>query len=269
MWQLTPILFALLRAEVSRLRDIPHSRETPHERPRQEKERSASGFRVIIARLVQPQSTCRSGFWVLALCVANWLHARKLSSFSRCSCGLPPRTGCCSIVHCAHVIGLAGKNVAFADTSLKMTETHHVKSGTFARSLLGPFWANPFGHPRIWPKPHLARIGDLGVLAMCVLCLQNFGRSLQDFWWVSSRFLVAVFKIHWTSLSPPAGRPLPAQPKISLFAFSLPPEISFSLWGVFSLNFGGVFEGWGAQKCMALGLLCETPATDFLRAMES
>ena len=47
----------------------------------------------------------------------------------------------------------------------------------------------------------------------------------------------------WTAL--PLDRPSPGPPKISLFFFPLPPQNSFfspSL-GVFSLNFGGVFEG--------------------------
>ena len=53
------------------------------------------------------------------------------------------------------------------------------------------------------------------------------------------------------------------RPKISRFFFSLPPEISFFLlWGVFSWNFGGVFEGRGAQMCTfgVLWLSCEAPA---------
>ena len=53
----------------------------------------------------------------------------------------------------------------------------------------------------------------------------------------------------------PLRRPPYARPPKILFFYSL----SLSL-GVFSLNFGGVFEGWGAQMCMAFGLSCETPA---------
>ena len=63
-------------------------------------------------------------------------------------------------------------------------------------------------------KPHLARIGVLSVLVMCVcfkilgvssivcvcvcvLCVVCgvFGGCLQDVWWVSSRCLVGVFKM--------------------------------------------------------------------------
>ena len=46
---------------------------------------------------------------------------------------------------------------------------------------------------------------------------------------------------------PPPDRPSPGPPKISLFFFSLMPEISFFLLslGVFTLNFGGVFEAPG------------------------
>ena len=49
---------------------------------------------------------------------------------------------------------------------------------------------------------------------------------------------------------PSLGRPSPGQPKISLFFFPLPPQSSFlpSL-GVFSLNFGRVFEGQNPQMC--------------------
>ena len=61
----------------------------------------------------------------------------------------------------------------------------------------------------------------------------------------------------WTSLDhlppdpPPPDRPSPGPPKISLFFSSLHRKFHsfFSLWEVFSLNFGGVFEGRGAQMC--------------------
>ena len=89
---------------------------------------------------------------------------------------------------------------------------------------------------------------SVGVFKMFGGCLQDvrwvssrcsvgvfkiFGGCLQDFWWVSSRF----------GASPPDRQ---------IFAlFFLSPAgnfiLSFSLWEVFSLNFGGVFEGRGAQ----------------------
>ena len=120
-------------------------------------------------------------------------------------------------------------------------------------------------------KPHLARISVRSVLAkcvfvcgVCVLCcvccvFKIFGGCLQDFWWVSSRFLVGVFKIFGGCL-----QDLPDRPKFRSF-FSLSRRkfhSEFSLWGVFSLNFGGVFEGRGAQMCMfgVLWLSCEAPA---------
>ena len=82
---------------------------------------------------------------------------------------------------------------------------------------------------------------------------------LQDVWWVSSRFLVVVFKILGLSPGPPIRLTAPpldrlsaGPPKISLF-FSVSRRkfhSFFSLWGVFSLNFGGVFEGRGPEMCM-------------------
>ena len=108
---------------------------------------------------------------------------------------------------------------------------------------------------RIWPNRIWPELVFL-VFWLCVLCL-------QDFLWVSSRFLVCVFKIWgpllWTPSplrrSAPSPRPPPSAgrpharppsarpPKISLFFFLSPAGnfiLSFSLWGVFSLNFGGV-----------------------------
>ena len=85
--------------------------------------------------------------------------------------------------------------------------------GSYESTCISAFGQNAFGQNRIWPKngqsfswphlakphlarisvskcwphfakPHLARIGVLCVLpCVCVLCVQNF-------WWVSSRFLV-------------------------------------------------------------------------------
>ena len=63
-------------------------------------------------------------------------------------------------------------------------------------------------------------------------------------WSVCSRFL-------GLSRTPLRRNALPLdRPKFRSF-FSLPPEIHsfFSLWEVFSLNFGGVFEDWDAQMC--------------------
>ena len=145
-----------------------------------------------------------------------------------------------------------------------------------------------FGHvsqreQRSWPhlakphlaKPHLARICVLSVLAKCVVCVcfvcflacvfKIFGVCLQDFWWVS---LVSVFKIFGGYLqdfwafpldplpllrlsAPSPGPPLRRTAQNFALFLSLPPEISFYLLslGVFSLSFGGVFEGRGAQMC--------------------
>ena len=72
---------------------------------------------------------------------------------------------------------------------------------------------------------------------------------------------VCVVDVFWSSPPdpPPEGpsldRPLDRPPKIFALFFSLPPEISFFLLslGVFSLNFGGVFEDRDAQMC-TLGL---------------
>ena len=70
---------------------------------------------------------------------------------------------------------------------------------------------------------------------------------------MSSRFLVGVFKIFGRLPGPPPLQrttPPPDRPKFrSFFSLSRRKFHSFfSLWGVFSLNFGAVFEGWGAQK---------------------
>ena len=70
-------------------------------------------------------------------------------------------------------------------------------------------------------RSHLARIGVLGVLAVCVCCVFKIsGGCLQDFW------------------ASPSDRPSAGPPKISLFLLLSPaPILAFSL-----------------------GLLCETPA---------
>ena len=63
---------------------------------------------------------------------------------------------------------------------------------------------------------------------------------------------------------PPPGPPSSRPPKISRFFCPLPHNFNsfFPLLGVFSLNFGGVFEGRDPQMCTfgLSGLLCETPA---------
>ena len=65
----------------------------------------------------------------------------------------------------------------------------------------------------------------LVLVCVCVMCVSPFPRTAlpQD--------------------RPSPGPPFPGPPKISLFFFSLPPEISFflPLWEVFSLKFGGGF----------------------------
>ena len=131
-----------------------------------------------------------------------------------------------------------------------------------------PGTALPGGHARIWPNriwPELvflvfwpcvcvSRFWVCSRSCVCVVC-----GVFKIFWWVSSRFLVGVFKILGPLRAPPPPRPPPpldgpsaGPPKISLFFFSLSRRkfhSFFSLWVVFSLNFGGVFEGRGAQLC--------------------
>ena len=77
---------------------------------------------------------------------------------------------------------------------------------------------------------------------LCGGCVQDFWASPPD--------------------PPPLDRPSPGPPKISLFFFSLSRRkfhSFFSLWGVFSLKFGGVVEDRGAQMCTfgAFGLSCK------------
>ena len=64
--------------------------------------------------------------------------------------------------------------------------------------------------------------------------------------------------------APKGGAPKGAGPKLSRFFSPLPPHFrSFCLsLGVFSWNFGGVFEGRRTQMCTfgVLGLSCEVPA---------
>ena len=80
----------------------------------------------------------------------------------------------------------------------------------------------------------------------CVCCVfKIFGGCLQDFWWVSSRFL-------GLSPGPSAGPPLPWT-ALNFVLFLLFPAGNFVLFfpslGVFSLNFGGVFEFRDPQMC--------------------
>ena len=106
------------------------------------------------------------------------------------------------------------------------------------------------------------------VCCVCVLCV-------QDFWWVSSRFLVDVFKIfpspdRLPPDRPSAGPPLrwtappPDRPKSRSFFSSLPPEISFFLLSLRGLlvEFWWCFRRPGRSyvHVWALWLLCETPA---------
>ena len=99
-----------------------------------------------------------------------------------------------------------------------------------------------------WSCPHLAKWhwarSVLGVLAMCV-----------------SRFWVGVFKIlgplRWRTPPPILLRrraPSPGPPKISRFFFLSRRKFHsfFSLWGVFSLIFGGFLKA-GTLKCARLG----------------
>ena len=87
-------------------------------------------------------------------------------------------------------------------------------------------------------------------------------------WWVSSRFLgLSPLRRNAPSLGPlppldrpPLDGPSAEPPRISLFFSLSRPKFHsfFPLWGVFSLNFGGVFEGRGAQMCtFGLWLSCE------------
>ena len=89
-------------------------------------------------------------------------------------------------------------------------------------------------------KPHLARIGILSVLAVCVLCVEDFG-CVQDcvceccvvlcvLCCVVLYVLCVVYVVLLCVV-------------LSLFFFSLSRRkfhSFFSLWGVFSWNFGGV-----------------------------
>ena len=79
--------------------------------------------------------------------------------------------------------------------------------------------------------------------------------------WLWSLWLLLV----WTAPDhPPQDRPSAEPPKISLFfPLSRPPFCSFSVsLGVFSLNFGGVFEGRDPEMCTfgVLGLSCKIVA---------
>ena len=126
-----------------------------------------------------------------------------------------------------------------------------------------PTWAKTdfgqtdFGQNRLWPKPTLAKT-DFGqtdlaktsliccvvccvVLCLCVVCVA---------WVLVSRYQSGVscvgvgFKIWF-------GPPFPwTAQNFALFSLSRRKIRSFlpSL-GVFSLNFGGVFEGWDPQMC--------------------
>ena len=76
------------------------------------------------------------------------------------------------------------------------------------------------------------------------------------------------FKVLVWSCSVPLDRPSPGPPKFRSFFFPSPAAkfvLFFPLWGVFSLNFGGVFEGRDPQivDVWALGLSCETLAAFF------
>ena len=120
------------------------------------------------------------------------------------------------------------------------------------------------GHARIWPNRIWPELVFL-VLAK-IVCVLGVFQLLCVVCVVCSRFLVGVFKI-FPRTAPSPGPPFPWTPKISLFFFSLHRKFQsfFSLWGVFSLNFGGVFESRCAQMCTfgVLWLSCEAPAALF------
>ena len=84
-----------------------------------------------------------------------------------------------------------------------------------------------------WPCVCVSRFWVCSRLCVCCVCCVCVVSS--RFWWVSSRFL-GVFKIFGASPRTPSPGPPPpldgpsaGPPKISLFFFSLPPEISFFL----------------------------------------
>ena len=129
------------------------------------------------------------------------------------------------------------------------------------------FGQTDFGQNRLWPKPTLAKTDfgqtdfgqtdfgqtdfDLACVVLCVVCvawvLFHCVKVGLHVWVLVSRF--GLDRPSWDS--PSLDRPSPGLPKISLF-FSLSRHKIHSFFpylGVFSLNFGGVFEGQDPQMC--------------------
>ena len=110
-----------------------------------------------------------------------------------------------------------------------------------------------------WLVPGWCLVGAWLVPGWCLV-----GAWLVPGWCLVGAWLlfVCVVGVFWSSPPdpPPPEGPSPGPPKISLFFFSLPPEISFFLLslGVFSLNFGGVFGR--PEPLNVHGLSCETTA---------
>ena len=191
------------------------------------------------------------------------------------------RSGC-PVLSCPHLAKPHLAKTAFGQKNPNLARSFscpHLAKTQLARISVSKFW------PHL-AKPHLANFGVLCVLAMCVfsrfwvcsrLCCVCVWCVLC---WVSSVvcvvcvvFLVGVFKIFGgcrtpslpsAGAPPPQDRPPPNRPKFrSFFSLSRRKFHSFfSLWGVFSLNFGGVFEGRDPQMCTfrVLWLSCEAPA---------
>ena len=137
----------------------------------------------------------------------------------------------------------------------------HLAKPHLANTAFGPKNSKSFSWPYL-AKPHLARISVLSVLAMCCVCVSRF--------WVVFRIVCGVCVVlgvfncvccvccvfFWWKMFGGClqefGAPPPDRPKFRSLFFSLSCRkfhSFFFLWGVFSLNFGGVFEGRDPQMC--------------------
>ena len=132
--------------------------------------------------------------------------------------------------------------------------------------LIGRLWPKPtlaktdFGQNRLWPKPTLAqnrlwpnRLWPKPTLAktdfdlLCVVCCVVLCVCVVCVAWVLVGFHVWVLVSRFGLDRPPS----PGPPKISRFFSLSRRKIRFFLpsLGVFSWNFGGVFEGWETKMC--------------------
>ena len=138
---------------------------------------------------------------------------------------------------------------------------------TLAKPTLTSLFCYRLWPNRLWPKPTLAKptLAKSSFIC-CVVCCVVLCCVLSE--WRGYCFTVSEWGfmcgcwfqgLVWTALpgtvlpgtALPLDRPSPGPPKISLFFYPLPPQNSFfsSLSGVFSWNFGGVFEGRDPQMC--------------------